>query len=118
MKAFGSNSDRPLPYIDPVVLLDNESENQSEFNKLVDALSNTKANTNTDAYNTSNTFNTIDTSMDDGIQYLRQNKYDCHEWAFNAWDRAVNNGIIDGTRPKDTVTREELIVILSRLDLF
>ena len=127
MKAFGSNSDRPLPYIDPVVLLDNESENQSEFNKLVDmALSNTKANTNTNAYNTSNIFNTIDTSMDDGggggggygIQYLRQNKYDCHEWAFNAWDRAVNNGIIDGTRPKDTVTREELIVILSRLDLF
>lgn len=119
MKAFGSNSDRPLPYIDPVVLLDNESENQSKFNKLVDmTLSNMKANTNTDAYNTSNTFNQVDTRISDGTQYLKSNKYDCHEWAFNAWDKATKKGIIDGTRPKDPLTREELITILDRARLF
>ena len=115
MKAFGSNSDRPLPYIDPVVLLDNESE----FNKIVDmALSNMKANTNTDAYNTNNTFNQVDTRISDGTQYLKSNKYDCHEWAFNAWDKATKKGIIDGTRPKDPLTREELITILDRARLF
>ena len=119
MKAFGSNSDRPLPYIDPVVLLDNESENQSEFNKLVDmTLSNMKANTNTDAYNTNNTFNRVDSHISDGTQYLKSNKYDCHEWAFNAWDKATKKGIIDGTRPKDPLTREELITILDRARLF
>lgn len=31
------------------------------------------------------------------------------------WDRATDNNIIDGTRPKDPATREEVIEILGRL---
>lgn len=115
MKAFGSNSNKPLPYIDPVVLLDN----RSEFNKLIDmSLSNISGNINTDTYNTSNIFNRIDTRMDDGTQYLNQNKYGCHEWALKSWEKATERGIIDGSRPKDPLTREELITILDRARLF
>ncbi len=38
-------------------------------------------------------------------------------WAQTAWDRAKAAGILDGTRPKDPVTRQELAVILDRLGL-
>lgn len=36
------------------------------------------------------------------------------EWAVHSWERCKNLGIIDGTRPKDTVTREEMAVIIDR----
>ena len=35
-------------------------------------------------------------------------------WAEDAWKWATDNGIVDGTRPNDTATREELITILYR----
>ena len=35
-------------------------------------------------------------------------------WAAEAWAWAKNKGITDGTRPKDTVTREELVTMLYR----
>ncbi|NLG52390.1 MAG: hypothetical protein GX541_00185 [Clostridiales bacterium] len=35
-------------------------------------------------------------------------------WAKEAWEKAVKKGITDGTRPKDTATREEVILMLSR----
>lgn len=38
-------------------------------------------------------------------------------WARDAWQWAANEGILDGTRPADPVTRQELAVILSRLGL-
>lgn len=38
-------------------------------------------------------------------------------WAKQAWEQGVKNGIVDGNRPKDPVTRQELVVILSRLGL-
>ena len=36
-------------------------------------------------------------------------------WAKEAWEWAKKEGFLDGTRPKDPVTREELAVVLQRL---
>lgn len=35
-------------------------------------------------------------------------------WAGAAWAWAQSEGLMDGTRPRDTVTREELAVVLRR----
>lgn len=35
-------------------------------------------------------------------------------WAKEAWEEATRDGDLDGTRPGDTLTREELAVVLSR----
>ena len=37
------------------------------------------------------------------------------EWAKDAWDKAHELGLMDGTRPHDAVTREELAAVLVRL---
>lgn len=37
------------------------------------------------------------------------------EWAVYAWEKAYNSGILDGTRPTDNITRQELAVVLDRL---
>ncbi|MGG1598018.1 N-acetylmuramoyl-L-alanine amidase family protein [Paenibacillus naphthalenovorans] len=44
-----------------------------------------------------------------------QQKDDVSDWAREAWDWAVASGITDGTRPKDAVTREEVVTMLHRL---
>lgn len=36
-------------------------------------------------------------------------------WAKEAWEWAKKEGLLDGTRPKDNVTREELALVLKRL---
>lgn len=36
-------------------------------------------------------------------------------WAAEDWARAEELGLLDGTRPHDTVTREELAVVALRL---
>jgi len=36
-------------------------------------------------------------------------------WAKNAWEWAKKEGLLDGTRPKDNITREEVAIILKRL---
>lgn len=38
-------------------------------------------------------------------------------WAAEAWAKAEKSGVLDGTRPTDPVTRQELAVILDRLGL-
>lgn len=38
-------------------------------------------------------------------------------WAADAWEQAKAKGILDGTRPQDAVTRQELCVVLQRLKL-
>ena len=35
-------------------------------------------------------------------------------WAKEAWEWAKKEGITDGTRPKDTMTREEMVTMLHR----
>ena len=39
------------------------------------------------------------------------------DWAKEAWDKATNLKIIDGTRPTDYITRQEVVVILNNLGL-
>lgn len=40
------------------------------------------------------------------------------EWAEEAWAAAEKAGILDGTRPHDPLTRQELAVVLDKLGLF
>lgn len=39
------------------------------------------------------------------------------DWAAEAWQKAKSNGVMDGTRPTDPITRQELAVVLDRLNL-
>ena len=39
------------------------------------------------------------------------------DWAATAWEKAKGKGVLDGTRPTDPVTRQELAVVLDRLNL-
>ena len=39
------------------------------------------------------------------------------DWAASAWQKATAKGILDGTRPADAVTRQELAAVLDRLGL-
>lgn len=38
-------------------------------------------------------------------------------WAKDAWERATDAKIVDGTRPYDQLTRQELVVVLDKLGL-
>ena len=35
----------------------------------------------------------------------------------DAWQKAKDKGVLDGTRPRDNMTRQELAVVLDRLNL-
>jgi len=39
------------------------------------------------------------------------------DWAAEAWQKAKSNGIMDGTRPTEPITRQELALVLARLNL-
>lgn len=39
------------------------------------------------------------------------------DWVATAWEKAKSKGALDGTRPTDPVTRQELAVVLDRLNL-
>lgn len=53
-----------------------------------------------------------------GIPYVEEGEDQAvSSWAKGAWDKAVAKGILDGTRPKDPLTREEYAVTLDRLHL-
>ena len=38
-------------------------------------------------------------------------------WSADAWQKAKDKGVLDGTRPRDNMTRQELAVVLDRLNL-
>lgn len=42
---------------------------------------------------------------------------DADAWANRAWNKAYSAGVMDGTRPRDGVTRQELAVVLDALNL-
>jgi len=44
----------------------------------------------------------------------RIDKYKPSPWAEEAWEWAIKMGITDGTRPKDIMTREEMVTMLYR----
>ena len=50
-----------------------------------------------------------------GVDKVTVDKNKPSSWAKEAWDWAKKEGFLDGTRPKDPVTREELAVVLQRL---
>ena len=71
--------------------------------------------------NYSNKYSTIDPAEYLGIQNklgvveMAENKNKPSSWSQDAWDWAEAIGLLDGTRPQEPVTREELAVILQRL---
>ena len=46
---------------------------------------------------------------------VTQDKNQPSSWAKEAWDWAKKEGLLDGTRPKDNLTREEFAVVLKKL---
>ena len=46
---------------------------------------------------------------------MTQDKNQPSSWAKEAWDWAKKEGLLDGTRPKDNLTREEFAVVLKKL---
>lgn len=44
-------------------------------------------------------------------------EYAPDKWAAEAWQKAKDKGVLDGTRPRDNMTRQELAVVLDRLNL-
>lgn len=54
-----------------------------------------------------------------GIKWEESNMEETQEvstWAKEAWEWAKKKGITDGTRPKDTATREEIVTMLYRMN--
>ncbi|NLY44593.1 MAG: N-acetylmuramoyl-L-alanine amidase [Tissierella sp.] len=50
-----------------------------------------------------------------GLTYVEKNEIDAPSpWAADAWDWAKENGITDGSRPKEFATREEIITMIYR----
>ena len=45
------------------------------------------------------------------------NKDEPSSWAKESWDKATTKGIVDGSRPKEFATREEVIVMIDRMGL-
>ena len=52
-----------------------------------------------------------------GVAWTEEPSGGVAEWAEEAWEKATEKGVMDGTRPTDPVTRQELAVVLDRLGL-
>ena len=69
-------------------------------------------------------WNRVDNDMtkEDVIKIIQEyeaakGEYPVSDWAKSHWDKAQKKGILDGTRPKSPVTREQLSAVLDRLNL-
>lgn len=51
-----------------------------------------------------------------GVLEMANNTNTVSSWAKEAWAWAKTKGLLDGTRPKDNITREEMAVVLQRFD--
>lgn len=68
-------------------------------------------------------WNTFKRKVDERIAEINENSAPTHpsdnnepsEWAADSWEKAIEMGLLDGTRPHDNVTREELAAVLVRL---
>lgn len=67
-------------------------------------------------------WNTFKRKVDERIAEINENgapqapdKNEPSKWAAESWDKAHEIGLMDGTRPHDNVTREELAAVLVRL---
>lgn len=69
-------------------------------------------------------WNTFKRKVDERIAEINENSAPTHpsdnnepsEWAKESWSKAHELGLMDGTRPHDNVTREELAAVLVRLN--
>lgn len=50
-----------------------------------------------------------------GIQYIEKSESEVSPWAVKGYEFVTKNNVSDGTKPKDSVTREELWTVLERL---
>lgn len=57
-----------------------------------------------------------ETDKGDGNSTMNENN-EVASWAAESWDKACDKGIFDGTRPTDSITRQEVAVVLDRLGL-
>ncbi len=67
-------------------------------------------------------WNTFKRKVDERIAEINENgapqapdKNEPSKWAAESWNKAHEMGLLDGTRPHDAVTREELAAVLVRL---
>ena len=68
-------------------------------------------------------WNTFKRKVDERIAEINENSAPTHpsdnnepsEWAADAWAKAIEMGLLDGTRPHEAVTREELAAVFVRL---
>lgn len=67
-------------------------------------------------------WNTFKRKVDERIAEINENgapqapdKNEPSKWAAESWNKAHEMGLLDGTRPHDNVTREELAAVLVRL---
>lgn len=59
--------------------------------------------------------NTIQTELNKLKEEKGVDKDKPSSWAKEAWEWAKKEGYLDGTRPKDPITREEMVIVIERL---
>lgn len=62
--------------------------------------------------------NQVESDIKGGLTVASQSvdKNKVSDWAKSAWEAQTKNGLFDGTRPGEPVTREELAVVITRLE--
>ena len=53
--------------------------------------------------------------LEGGSEVEEEKNQEPSKWAAESWAKAHEMGLLDGTRPRDAVTREELATVLVRL---
>jgi N-acetylmuramoyl-L-alanine amidase CwlA len=59
--------------------------------------------------------NMVQTELNKLNEVVKVDKNKPSSWAKEAWEWAKKEGYLDGTRPKDLITREEMVIVLKRL---
>ena len=59
--------------------------------------------------------NMVQTELNKLNEVVKVDKKKPSSWAKEAWEWAKKEGYLDGTRPKDLITREEMVIVIKRL---
>ena len=59
--------------------------------------------------------NMVQTELNKLNEVVKVDKNKPSSWAKEAWEWAKKEGYLDGTRPKDPITREEMVIVIKRL---
>lgn len=57
----------------------------------------------------------VQTELNKLNEVVKVDKNKPSSWAKEAWEWAKKEGYLDGTRPKDPITREEMVMVIKRL---